>query len=49
MALFKAKQAAKEEFEALDMPNNIPKKVQDFSYYPKSRLVGTAAKIIDSI
>jgi len=49
MALFKAKQVAREEFEAIDMPKSIPKRVHTLSYHPKSRLAGTAAKILDSI
>ena len=49
MALFKAKQAAKEEYEALEVPASIPKRVHHFTYHPLSRKTGTAAKIIDSL
>jgi len=49
MALFKAKQAAKEEFEQLAPPADIPAKVHAFTYHPKSKKTGTAAKIIDHL
>ncbi len=49
MALFKAKQAAKEEFEALEMPEHIPEKVNNYLYQPKSDKAGTAAQLIDSL
>ena len=49
MALFKAKQSAKEEFAALKPPSPIPNKVHDFTYHPKSSMTGTAAKIIESL
>ncbi len=34
MALFKAKQLAKEEFEAVDTPTHIPQKVHNYLYQP---------------
>ena len=49
MALFKAKQAAKEEFEAMDIPEHIPEKVHNYLYQPKNEQVGTAAKLIQSL
>ncbi len=49
MALFKAKQAAKEEAASLSVPAVIPPKVQQYSYAPKSKKTGTAAKILESL
>ena len=49
MALFKAKQLAKEEFEELKIPKHIPKKLNNYLYQPKSNKAGSAAKLIDSI
>jgi len=49
MALFKAKQSAKEEYEALEPPSSIPTKVHDYKYRPKSTYISTAAKIINSL
>ncbi|MDD3601782.1 MAG: hypothetical protein PHZ17_00495 [Sulfurovum sp.] len=49
MALFKAKQAAKEEFESLDMPAFIPPKVHCYLYQPKTGKAGSAANIVQSI
>jgi predicted nucleotide-binding protein (sugar kinase/HSP70/actin superfamily) len=49
MALFKAKQAAKEEFEALSIPEQIPSKVHHYIYQPKNRKVGSAARLIESL
>ena len=49
MALFKAKQSAKEEFGSLETPAHIPDKVHDFTYHPKAKKTGTAAKIIESL
>jgi predicted nucleotide-binding protein (sugar kinase/HSP70/actin superfamily) len=49
MALFKAKQSAKEEFEALEIPEHIPEKVHHYLYQPKSGKAGTAAQLIDSL
>ena len=49
MALFKAKQLAKEEFEALEIPEHIPEKLNNYLYQPKSDKAGTAAGLTDSI
>ncbi|MEA1954680.1 MAG: hypothetical protein U9O24_09850 [Campylobacterota bacterium] len=49
MALFKAKQSAKEEFEALETPDNIPDKVHNYLYQPKGEMAGSAAQLITSI
>ncbi len=49
MALFKAKQSAKEEFEALDKPEHIPEKVNNYLYQPKNEKAGTAAQLIHSL
>ncbi len=49
MALFKAKQSAKEEFEALKMPENIPDKVHNYLYQPHNEKAGTATQLLSSI
>jgi predicted nucleotide-binding protein (sugar kinase/HSP70/actin superfamily) len=49
MALFKAKQSAKEEFEALGMPEHIPDKVHNYLYQPHNEKAGTAASLIASL
>ena len=49
MALFKAKQSAKEEFEALEVPEHIPEKVHNYLYQPKNKKAGTAAQLIASL
>lgn len=49
MALFKAKEEAKEEFLQFNMPKEIPSKVNRYNYYPKSKFISTAAKILDSL
>ena len=49
MALFKAKQSAKEEYESLSIPKTIPSKVHDYTYNPKSSYISTAAKVISSV
>ena len=49
MALFKAKQSAKEEFEVLEIPAHIPEKLNNYLYQPKSEKAGTAAQLIDSL
>jgi len=49
MALFKAKQLAKEEFEALIVPEYIPEKVHHYLYQPHNEKAGTAAKLIASL
>ena len=49
MALFKAKQAAKEEFESLDIPPYIPPKIHCYLYQPKANKAGSAARLIQSL
>ncbi|AKF24250.1 hypothetical protein YH65_01690 [Sulfurovum lithotrophicum] len=49
MALFKAKQAAKEEYEVLEVPEHIPEKLNNYLYQPKNEKAGTAAQLIDSL
>jgi len=49
MALFKAKQSAKEEFEALELPEHIPDKVHNYLYQPHNTKTGSAAKLIASL
>lgn len=49
MALFKAKQSAKEEFEALNMPNEIPQKVHHYLYQPHNNQAGSASKLLKSL
>jgi len=49
MALFKAKQAAKEEFEALKIPQYIPDKIHNYLYQPKNKKAGTAAQLLASL
>ena len=49
MALFKAKQLAKEEFEALIIPEEIPDKVHNYLYQPHNAKAGTAAKLVASL
>jgi len=49
MALFKAKQAAKEEFDALKIPKHIPEKVNNYLYQPHNDKAGSAAKLIASL
>ena len=49
MALFKAKQGAKEEYEALEQPGYIPEKIHNYLYQPKNEKVGTAAQLIYSL
>ena len=49
MALFKAKQSAKEEFEALEAPEHIPEKVHNYLYQPKNEKAGTAAQLLHSL
>lgn len=48
MALFKAKQTAKEEFEAQKMPENVPDGVHSYLYQPKGEMAGTAAQLLAS-
>jgi len=49
MALFKAKQSAKEEFEALEIPEQIPEKLNNYLYQPKNDKAGTAAQLLFSL
>lgn len=49
MALFKAKQSAKEEFENLMMPEEIPEKIHNYLYQPKSEKAGTASQLLESM
>ncbi|WP_309499276.1 hypothetical protein [Sulfurovum sp.] len=49
MALFKAKQSAKEEFEQLAIPEDIPDKVHNYLYQPRNNKAGSAAKLIMSL
>lgn len=49
MALFKAKQSAKEEFEQLAIPKDIPDKVHNYLYQPHNNKAGSAAKLIASL
>jgi len=49
MALFKAKQSAKEEFEALTVPENVPEKVHNYLYQPHNAKAGSAAKLVASL
>ncbi|GIU00962.1 hypothetical protein TSL6_14680 [Sulfurovum sp. TSL6] len=49
MALFKAKQSAKEEFENLTLPEEIPEKIHNYLYQPKSEQAGTASQLISSL
>jgi predicted nucleotide-binding protein (sugar kinase/HSP70/actin superfamily) len=49
MALFKAKQLAKEEFETLVIPANIPEKLNNYLYQPHSKKAGTASQLINSL
>jgi predicted nucleotide-binding protein (sugar kinase/HSP70/actin superfamily) len=49
MALFKAKQSAKEEFEELSIPEVVPEKVHNYLYQPHNIKAGTAAKLVESL
>ncbi len=49
MALFKAKQSAKEEFENLTLPEEIPEKIHNYLYQPKSEKAGTASQLVASL
>lgn len=49
MALFKAKQAAQEEFQGLTIPKQVPKKVQTYSYQPNNTKIGTCARLTASL
>ena len=49
MALFKAKQLAKEEFEVLSVPNEVPSKVHNYLYQPHNDKTGSAASLVVSL
>ncbi len=49
MALFKAKQSAKEEFEDLNVPEVVPEKVNNYLYQPHNARAGSAAKLVESL
>jgi predicted nucleotide-binding protein (sugar kinase/HSP70/actin superfamily) len=49
MALFKAKQLAKEEFESFEIPSYIPDKVHNYLYQPHNAKAGTASQILESL
>ena len=49
MALFKAKQSAKEEYETLTIPKYIPPKVHNYLYQPDNEKAGSAAILINSL
>lgn len=49
MALFKAKQSAKEEFENFSIPSHIPNKVHNYLYQPHSKEAGTASGLLASL
>ncbi len=49
MALFKAKQLAKEEYASMYEPKYIPEKLNNYLFQPKSEKAGTAAKLVDSL
>ena len=49
MALFKAKQLAKEEFNALTIPENVPEKINNYLYQPHNEKAGTASQLLKSL
>jgi predicted nucleotide-binding protein (sugar kinase/HSP70/actin superfamily) len=49
MALFKAKQLAKEEFESLSTPEEVPQKVHNYLYQPHNSKAGTASQLLESL
>jgi len=49
MALFKAKEQAKEEFLTFKAPQNIPKYINSYNFYPKSDKIATAAKLLEHL
>ena len=49
MALFKAKEEAKEEYLKFKIPKDIPSRANRYNYYPKSSYISTAAKVLDSM
>ena len=49
MALFKAKQSAKEEFDAFETPTELPEKINNYLYQPHNSHAGSAAKLLGSL
>jgi len=49
MALFKAKQSEKEEFESLSLPNAMPEKINNYLYQPHNHHSGSAATLLASL
>ena len=49
MALFKAKQLAKDEFEEIEQPTHLPEKINNYLYQPNSDATGTASKLLKSV
>lgn len=49
MALFKAKQLAKEEFEEMEIPEQIPEKLNNYLYQPNNKRTGTTAQLLESL
>ncbi|MDD2367987.1 MAG: hypothetical protein PHQ90_01715 [Sulfuricurvum sp.] len=49
MALYKAKQAAKDEFDTIVIPKKTPQHIYRFWYQPKTNKAGTAASLIASV
>jgi len=49
MALFKAKQSAKEEFDELTVPKSVPEKVHNYLYQPHNAKAGTASQLVHSL
>ena len=47
MALFKAKELAKEEFVSLHPPQSLPPKYYNYLYQPKNKKIGTAATLME--
>ena len=49
MALFKAKELAKEEINSIKKPNFHHPKINNYLYQPKNNKIGTSAKILESL
>jgi len=49
MALFKAKQLAKEEYSSIKTPDKIPAKVHKFVYQPSNSMIGSASRILRAL
>jgi len=49
MALFKAKQSAKDEFEELNIPKIIPSRIHNYLYQPHNEKTGTTAQLLTDI